>query len=602
MKTKTCILAMLLAVGLSNSQAQDSWTQKADFGGGVRGGAVGFSIGSKGYVGTGGNDTESLFKDFWEFDPIANTWTQKADFGGTARVGAASFSIGSKGYIGTGSHAPNAFRKDFWEYDPTTNTWTQKADFGGDSRSTAIGFSIGAKGYIGTGINGGCCPLIYLKDVWEYDPTTNTWTQKADCGGGLRGGAVGFTIGSKGYIGTGGDGNIAYKDFWEFDPIANTWTQKADFGGTARSEAAGFSIGSKGYIGTGYDGTFLNDFWEYDSTANSWTQKANFGGTERYDIIFGFSISGKGYTGTGFSQNGYQKDFWEYTPATAQASWIELAPTGGPPSPRAIYVAVYDPATNRMTIHGGTDGTNALSDAWVLSNADGTESSSPTWTKLLPANPLQRFGHSAVYDSSSNRMIVFGGFNSGQSFNDVWVLTNANGNGGNPERLQLTPSGGPPAVRQDHTAVYDSASNRMTIFGGYSGSVCFGDVWVLTSANGMETTRPSWIQLFPSGTQIPVRNGHTAVHDANSNRMIVFSGGCDVTLFNDVWVLTNANGLGGDPEWVGLVPNGTPPSPRYIPAAVYDPTTNRNGCLRRDRLLRHFQRHVGVDKREWCSR
>ena len=42
------------------------------------------------------------------------------------------------------------------------------------------------------------------------------------------------------------------KDFWEYDPAANTWTQKADFGGTARDGAVGFSIGSKGYIGTGY--------------------------------------------------------------------------------------------------------------------------------------------------------------------------------------------------------------------------------------------------------------------------------------------------------------------------------------------------------------
>ena len=34
----------------------------------------------------------------------------------------------------------------------------------------------------------------------------------------------------------------------------NTWVQKADFGGIARSGAVGFSIGSKGYIGTGWDG------------------------------------------------------------------------------------------------------------------------------------------------------------------------------------------------------------------------------------------------------------------------------------------------------------------------------------------------------------
>jgi hypothetical protein len=42
---------------------------------------------------------------------------QKADFGGTARQAAVGFSIGSKGYLGTGSDIGN-LRKDFWEYSP----------------------------------------------------------------------------------------------------------------------------------------------------------------------------------------------------------------------------------------------------------------------------------------------------------------------------------------------------------------------------------------------------------------------------------------------------------------------------------------------------
>ena len=68
--------------------------------------------------------------------------------------------------------------------------------------------------------------------------------------------AVGFSIGSKGYIGTGLlIVTFHFKDFWEYDPATNTWTQKADFGGTARTNAVGFSIGSKGYIGTGNDGS-----------------------------------------------------------------------------------------------------------------------------------------------------------------------------------------------------------------------------------------------------------------------------------------------------------------------------------------------------------
>ena len=118
--------------------------------------------------------------------------------------------------------------------------------------------------------------------------------------------------------------------------------------------ATGFSIGSKGYIGTGADGTVVfKDFWEYDPAANTWTQKADFGGSAR-DYAKGFVIGGKAYVGTGANELGtFYKDFWEYTPATAQTSWIELAPTGGPPRARELPVAVYDPATNRMTIHGG---------------------------------------------------------------------------------------------------------------------------------------------------------------------------------------------------------------------------------------------------------
>jgi hypothetical protein len=64
------------------------------------------------------------------------------------------------------------------------------------------------------------------------------------------------------------------------NPTANTWQQKADMaftqpnGPKPRYSAVSFSIGSKGYIGTGYDGAYKNDFWEYDPATNVWTQKA----------------------------------------------------------------------------------------------------------------------------------------------------------------------------------------------------------------------------------------------------------------------------------------------------------------------------------------
>ena len=44
---------------------------------------------------------------------------------------------------------------------------------------------------------------------------------------------------------------------------AQSWTQKADFMGTGRADAVGFSIGTKGYVGTGWDdaGISYKEFW-----------------------------------------------------------------------------------------------------------------------------------------------------------------------------------------------------------------------------------------------------------------------------------------------------------------------------------------------------
>ncbi|MBI4726765.1 hypothetical protein HY768_06025 [candidate division TA06 bacterium] len=57
------------------------------------------------------------------------------------------------------------------------------------------------------------------------------------------------------YILTGKRGNYL-TDLWEYDTTSDTWTRKADFPGTPRDRAVGFSIGTKGYIGTGASGFF----------------------------------------------------------------------------------------------------------------------------------------------------------------------------------------------------------------------------------------------------------------------------------------------------------------------------------------------------------
>ena len=329
MKTKYLIISVsfLLTVFFlfpTYSFGQGTWAQKANFPGTGRYFAASFSIGTKGYIGIGYADLDmnSPFRDFWEWDQVTNVWTKKANYPGASGGVVANFSIGTKGYIATGdNNNGNGFTNELWEYNPATDSWTQKASLPSTpERAWAVGFSIGTKGYIGTGSLDVGLPSSYYQDFWEWDQATNVWTKKANFGGTARSYAIGFAIGTKGYIGTGqdiiGGKDVDKKDFWEWDQATNIWTKKADFGGTARGYAKGFSIGAKGYILTGIDATWtpFNDVWEWDQNTNTWVQKSNFGGTGRVFSV-GFSIGNKGYIGTGGSGTLSYQDFWEYNPS-----------------------------------------------------------------------------------------------------------------------------------------------------------------------------------------------------------------------------------------------------------------------------------------------
>lgn len=66
-----------------------------------------------------------------------------------------------------------------------------------------------------------------------------------------------------------GNNNISFKDFWEWDQTTDIWSQKTNFTRNARAVAIGVSNGNSGYIGTGIGsegnvGYILQDFWEYN--------------------------------------------------------------------------------------------------------------------------------------------------------------------------------------------------------------------------------------------------------------------------------------------------------------------------------------------------
>ena len=98
--------------------------------------------------------------------------------------------------------------------------------------------------------------LVCLFLLFVNESRAGVWTRLADHGGVARHRASGFAIGGRGYVGLGHvntGGNRAYEDFWEYDPASDTWTQKANFGGGERYHATSFVIGNTGYVGMGHD-------------------------------------------------------------------------------------------------------------------------------------------------------------------------------------------------------------------------------------------------------------------------------------------------------------------------------------------------------------
>jgi len=282
------------------------------------------------------------------------------------------------------------------------------------------------------------------------------------------------------------------------------------------------------------------------------------------------------------------------SPAAFGQTWVQLEPQGTLPPGRFNNAAVYDDNADRLIIFGGfTSATccTATNDVWVLTGANG-HGGPRYWANLVPAGspgaPPPTAAASAVYDAGSNQMIVFGGQNAtlGTSSGDLWILHNANGSGGPPSWSKVTVAGAGPSPRQNHQAIYDSSSNRMIVVGGldYNGStlVLRNDVWVLTNANGTGPQAPQWTLLTPQGAAPSPRHAFAAAYDQQHNRLSIY-GGCVDAVFtcdnfvasSDLWVLSNANGMGGTPAWQSFQFTLSPPAHAQYAVGAYDQNANQ---------------------------
>ncbi|MGB5817949.1 MAG: kelch repeat-containing protein [Saonia sp.] len=202
--------------------------------------------------------------------------------------------------------------------DDKFGNWVDRSIFDGTPRSGAAAFTIGNKGYMGTGFDGD----DRLTDFWVYDMDGNFWSQLASFPGVERSSTASFTINGNGYVGLGFDGDNELADFYRYNVSSNLWDSIAPFGGNARRGATAFNSETNGYVGTGFDGdNDRKDFWKYNPSDDTWAELVGFGGNKRRDASV-FSIGENVYLGTGVSNGLNQTDFWVFN--LSSESWSPL--------------------------------------------------------------------------------------------------------------------------------------------------------------------------------------------------------------------------------------------------------------------------------------
>lgn len=284
--------AGMTAISLESFDLWYPWKRMKDFTEGDFN-SICFSIQDKAYI---GSITDNKL---WEYNPNDESIVKKADFPKSITAVPKCFVLNNRGYVIFSDKYDTI--SELWEYVPTEDSWTRKADFPGISRDDAVAFSISDKGYFGTGSGfDEFRHLTCLNDFWEYNPSTDSWTQKADFPY-ARAMATGFSVGNYGYLGLGMHNGDWFYDLNKYDPENNTWTYIGDYPGNGYIHLNGFAINNKYYLGLGGRSTSYSysDWWQLDAGDNSWTKMHSCPVAMKTSI--GFSLNNKGYIGIGWS-------------------------------------------------------------------------------------------------------------------------------------------------------------------------------------------------------------------------------------------------------------------------------------------------------------
>jgi len=255
------------------------------------------------------------------------------------------------------------------------------------------------------------------------------------------------------------DGNeIVDDETWEFDGEA--WQQITTTHTPTARHWHSMTYDAKRKVvvlfGGTNEGQYPDETWEYNGT--DWIQVSTAhspGGRVGFGMVFDTCREKIVVYGGGE----YPKGTWEYD----GIDWVDAAPADNPGSRYMVSMA-FDSARCRTALFGGDiGGATGDNQTWEY---DGVN-----WTQITTTiSPPARWGGAMAYDLNRETIVLFGGYGpawpSGTDLGDTWEYDGINW-------IETTPAISP-SPREQHIIAFEGHSNKMLLFGGFGS----GETWL----------------------------------------------------------------------------------------------------------------------------
>jgi N-acetylneuraminic acid mutarotase len=429
----------------------------------------------------GGKSSGSDSDDGLRYNPATVTWSAMNQLNApSARVGHTAVWTGSRMIVWGGGDYLNTGGR----YNPSTDTWQSTSTVGAPvGRQNHCAVWTGSYMIVWGGEARDTNGVHYdLNSGARYNPTTDTWAPISTANApGPREGPSGVWTGTEMIVW----GGYRSSSYWTSFAITN--------------------------MNTGGRYNAASDTWTTLPVANAPSRRyghsALWTGTEM--IVWGGNQH-EGSTSEGFSSQDNLNTGGRYNPS---ANTWSATTTSGAPSGRAGHTAAW--IGSRMVIWGGSD---ALEAGWLgtptyFNNGARYNPANNTWATMSgTGEPAGREGASAVAVAANNRVMIWGGRDGDETFDNgaSYVITNDTWQAIAAIPPDLT---GEPGMRRLHTAVW--TGDEVIIWGGRT------DDYELKGGGRFRPSNNTWTNLPATGAPSR-RTGHSAVW--TGTEMIIWGG------------------------------------------------------------------------------